>query len=64
LGSTIEQTTQKIVENHARARFTTTWTLISIVEMGDCFHHDFQVGLQVDLCKNMGLNLGYTTWAQ
>ncbi len=64
MGFTIERKTQKIVEKCARARFTTTWTLTTIVEMGDRFHHDFQIGFRVDSCKNMGLNLGCTTWPQ
>jgi hypothetical protein len=31
--------------------------------VGECFHHDFQVGLWASN-KYMGVNLGCTTWVQ
>jgi hypothetical protein len=42
LGFPIERTTQKIVEKHAKTYFTTTWSLMLVVEVGDYFYHDFQ----------------------
>ncbi len=48
----------------ARKQFTIAWTLATIAEMGDHFHHDFQVGIPIDPHKYMGVNLGYITWAQ
>jgi hypothetical protein len=32
--------------------------------MRDRFDHDFWMGLQANPHKYMGMNLGYTTWAQ
>jgi hypothetical protein len=32
--------------------------------VGDCFHHDFQVGFWTDMCKYIGGDLGCTTWVQ
>ncbi len=44
----------KIIKKHARTQFTANWTPTTIVEIGDCIHHDFQASLQTDLCKYMG----------
>jgi hypothetical protein len=41
LGFPIEWRAQKIAKKQARAKFTTTWSLV-VVEMGDHFHLDFQ----------------------
>jgi 16S rRNA C1402 N4-methylase RsmH len=44
LGSTTKQIARKIDEKRAKAQFIAASTLATIVEMGDCFHHDFQIG--------------------
>jgi len=42
LGFVVEQIAWIFFEKHPRTQFTTTWTLVAIVEMNDHFHHDFQ----------------------
>ncbi len=64
LGSTTKQIARKIDEKRAKAQFIAASTLATIVEMGDCFHHDFQIGGWANSHKYMGVNLGFTTWAQ
>ncbi len=44
LGFIVKWIVWKIGEKRVRTQFTSTWTLV-VVEMGDRFHHDFQVGL-------------------
>ncbi len=63
LGSTTKWVAQKNDEKHARTQFIAAWTPTTIVEVGECFHHDFQVGLWASN-KYMGVNLGCTTWVQ
>jgi hypothetical protein len=63
LGSIIEQTTWKIVEKCSKTQFIQAWILTIVVEVGDHFHHDFQIGLWIDPCKYMGVNIVCTTWA-
>jgi hypothetical protein len=41
----MKRVARKIIEKYVKAKFITTWTSIIIIEMGDCFHHDFQVSL-------------------
>jgi hypothetical protein len=64
LGIVANRANIKILEKHARAQFTTTWTPIAINKVGDKFHQNFQVGLQVNPHRYMGVNLGCTTWVQ
>jgi hypothetical protein len=44
LGFVVQQIVWKIVEKRVRTQFTITWTLIAVVEVSDCFHHNFQAG--------------------
>jgi hypothetical protein len=40
------------------------WVPTIVVEVGDHFHRDFQIGFQAKPCKYIGVNMGYTTWVQ
>jgi hypothetical protein len=64
LGIVANKTTIRIIEKHTRTQFSAPWTLTIIKEIGDSFHHKFQAGLQTDLHRYMGANLGCTTWVQ
>jgi hypothetical protein len=59
-----KQATCKNIKKHARAQFTLDWTPTTVAKIGDCIRHDFQTNLQTDMWKYMGVNMGYTTWAQ
>jgi hypothetical protein len=59
LGSTTKWVAQKLDEKHVRTWFTTAWTPITIVEVGE--HHNFQSGFWAYPHKYMGVNLGCTT---
>jgi hypothetical protein len=60
----VDKTTIKIIEKHTRTQYSGPWSLTIIKEVGDRFHHNFQVSLQTDLHRYMGANLGCTTWVQ
>ncbi len=64
LGFPTKHAPWKTTKKHARAQFTTYWTPTTVAEIGDHIHHDFQAGLQTYMHKYVGVNLGYTTWAQ
>lgn len=64
LGFPTKHALWKTTKKHARTQFTADWTPTTIAKIGDCIHHDFQTGLQTDMHKSMGVNLGCTTWAQ
>jgi hypothetical protein len=60
MGIATNQTTQRIVEKHARTQFVTAW--ISCYKgVGDQFLQSFQVGLEIDPCEYKGVNLGCRT---
>jgi hypothetical protein len=58
------QVVQKIVENHTRTQFNTTWSPTIIKDVSNQCHHNFWVGLQVVLHKYRGVNLECTTIIQ
>jgi hypothetical protein len=58
LGIVANKTTIRIIEKHTRTQFSAPWTSTIIKEVGDKFHHNFQVGLQTYLNRYMGANLG------
>ncbi len=64
MGSTIKWITKKTLNNCGKTQFIVAWIPIIVIQMGDHFHHDFKVGLQVHLCKYMGANLGYKKWVR
>jgi hypothetical protein len=64
LGIVANKTTIRIIEKHTKTQFNAPWTSTIIKEVGDRFHHNFQVGLQTYLNRYMGANLGCTTWVQ
>ncbi len=58
LGSIITRAIRKTIKKHVRTQFTVTWIPTSIAKMEVCFHFNFQVSFQIDLCKYMVVNLG------
>jgi hypothetical protein len=64
LGIVANKTTIKIIEKHIRPQFSAPWTLTIIKEISDKFHHNFQVGLQINSHRYIGANLGCATWVQ
>jgi hypothetical protein len=62
LGIVADKTTIRIIEKHTRIEFNAPWTSTIIKEIGDRFHHNFQVG--IDLHRYMGANFGCTTWVK
>ncbi len=61
LGIVANQVVQKIVENHTRTQFNTTWSLEIINDVNNQCHHNFLVGLQVVLHQYRGVNLECST---
>jgi hypothetical protein len=43
------------------ANFITAWSSSTMKEVGDRFHYNFKVGLQIHPCGYRGVNLGSTT---
>jgi len=54
----------RIVKKCIVTQFTIAWTSITIKEVSHRFHQNFQIGLQIDSHKYMGVNLGCITLVQ
>jgi hypothetical protein len=46
--STITWIVWKTIGKHVKTQFIVAWTLVVIVEVGDCCHHNFQASFQID----------------
>jgi hypothetical protein len=57
LGTTIDWTTQRVVEKFFKTKFVATWILIVVKESCDKFHHNFQASLWADPHRYIGMNL-------
>ncbi len=57
LGTTIDWTTQRVVEKKFKTKFAATWILIVVKEASDKFHQNFQASLWVDPHRYIGMNL-------
>ncbi len=54
----------RIVKKCIITQFIIPWTPTIIKEVYHKFHKTFQVGLQIDSHKDMGVNFGCITWVQ
>jgi hypothetical protein len=56
--------TQRSIEKWTRATFIQAWSPIAIRDVGDQFHNNFTIGLQINPYGYKGVNLGTITQIQ